>query len=168
MSFSWVDWSIIAIITISTLMSFQRGFFREGLSLLIWLFAIVLSLLLQPNMSVLLEHSIHSPSLRKIAALVILFVLCLLAGGVVSWLLGHLIKATGLSGTDKVLGLVFGALRGVLIVVVLLIIGDWVLPLHEEHWWRHSVLIPHFLRLESWTIHMANALRDFVLPLLKH
>jgi membrane protein required for colicin V production len=55
----------------------------------------------------------------------------------------------------------------VIVIVVLLIVGQNILPLHQEQWWHQSQLIPHFLMLESWTVSTALYLRDLIVPLFQ-
>lgn len=170
LSLNWLDWVLLAIVVISTLISLKRGFFREALSLVIWVLAVFISVVFADHLAVTIKPwlapHVESPSLLKVIAIVSMFVLCLLVGGLLSLLLSQLIRLTGLSGTDRLLGTVFGALRGALLVLVLLMVGQKLLPLSQEFWWQQSSLVPHFLRLESWTVSMAVQLRDWLLPLL--
>ncbi len=165
-AFQWVDWVITIIIVISTLISLKRGFFREALSLAIWVFAVIISVIFHEQLAVLLQAYIDSPSLRKVTAIISLFILCLIIGGLFSLIVKQLIKLTGLTGTDRLLGMIFGCLRGIVVVVVLVMIGKNLLPLQEELWWEQSVLLPHVVRLESWTVTMGVQIRDFLLPLI--
>ena len=170
LGFTWLDFVLLAIVIVSSLISLKRGFFREALSLAIWLFSVIAAMVFSEHLAAFLkpyvEGTITSPSLLKVIAIALMFVLCLLVGGLCSLLLSQLIKLTGLTGTDRLLGMVFGALRGVLVILILLIIGQKMLPLSEELWWQDSVLIPHFLRLETWTVSTAFQLRDWLLPLV--
>ncbi len=93
---------------------------------------------------------IETPSLRVIAACSILFVMTLLLGGLVNYLISQLVKATGLSGTDRFLGMVFGAARGALLVVVAVGLLS-LAPVEADAWWRESVVIPHFLLVADWS-----------------
>lgn len=165
-AFQWVDWVITVIVVISTLISLQRGFFREALSLVIWVFAVIVSVVFHEQLAILLQTTIESPSLRKATAIICLFVLCLIVGGLLSLVIKQLIKLTGLTGTDRLLGMIFGCLRGIVIVIILLMIGKNLLPIQDEIWWERSVLLPHVTRLESWTVSMGIHLRDILLPLL--
>ena len=72
---NWVDWLILAIITLSALISLKRGFVKEVLSLVIWLMAILLSIMFHQQLAVIFAPYIDSPSLRKLAALFCLFIL---------------------------------------------------------------------------------------------
>jgi|TARA_R110000751_G_scaffold71019_1_gene143679 membrane protein required for colicin V production len=156
-SFTWVDWAIIATIVISALISLTRGFVKEALSLVTWILAGLVAWLFGGALAELLAPYIDTPSLRVIAACSILFILTLLLGGLINYLIGQLVKATGLSGTDRFLGMVFGAARGGLLVVV--IVGLLSLaPVEADTWWRESVMIPHFLLVADWS-------KNFILQL---
>ena len=156
-SFTWVDWAIIAIIVVSALISLTRGFVKEALSLVTWVLAGLVAWLFGGALAELLAPYIDTPSLRVIAACSILFILTLLLGGLINYLIGQLVKATGLSGTDRFLGMVFGAARGGLLVVV--IVGLLSLaPVEADTWWRESVMIPHFLLVADWS-------KNFILQL---
>ncbi len=88
------------------------------------------------------------------AARVILVILILLLGAGIGALLGHFVRLSIFSGMDRFLGFVFGALRGILLLGVFVILGQ-LLRLDGERWWRHSLLIPYG---ES----IANGLRTLV------
>ena len=150
MSLTWVDWAIVAIIVVSALISLTRGFVKEALSLLTWVIAGLVAWLFGGALAELLAPYIETPSLRVIAACSILFVMTLLLGGLINYLIGQLVIATGLSGTDRFLGMVFGAARGALLVVVAVGLLS-LAPVEADSWWRESVVIPHFLLVADWS-----------------
>ena len=150
MSLTWVDWAIVAIIAVSALISLTGGFVKEALSLLTWVIAGLVAWLFGGALAELLVPYIETPSLRVIAACSILFVMTLLLGGLVNYLISQLVKATGLSGTDRFLGMVFGAARGALLVVVAVGLLS-LAPVEADAWWRESVVIPHFLLVADWS-----------------
>ena len=150
MSLTWVDWAIVAIIAVSALISLTRGFVKEALSLLTWVIAGLVAWLFGGALAELLVPYIETPSLRVIAACSILFVMTLLLGGLVNYLISQLVKATGLSGTDRFLGMVFGAARGALLVVVAVGLLS-LAPVEADAWWRESAVIPHFLLVADWS-----------------
>jgi len=149
-SFTWVDWSIIAVIAVSGLISLKRGFVKEALSLLIWIVAGVIAWMFGGALAEHLVDFIETPSARVIAACVILFVATLLVGALINFLVGELVRVTGLSGTDRLLGMVFGAARGGLLVVVLVGLLS-LAPVQQDAWWRESSLLPHFLMVADWS-----------------
>ena len=150
MTFTWVDWAIIAIVAISSLISLSRGFIKEALSLLTWIVAGVVAWLFGGALSQHLAGYIDTPSVRIIAACALLFVVTLMVGALINYLIGALVKATGLSGTDRLLGMVFGAARGGLLVVVLVGLVS-LAPVQDDSWWRESQLMPHFLLVADWS-----------------
>jgi len=163
---TWADWAIIAVLGLSALISVVRGFVKEVVSLLIWLAAAVIASIFHDQLASLMSDLIDTPSLRMLAAWIILFVAVLLVGSILNYLLGKLVKATGLSGTDRLLGLVFGAIRGLIIVMVILIILPKILPVMEDQWWLESTIIPYFMQYEDWARETGTAVLDFLKNLL--
>ncbi|MCQ4346712.1 CvpA family protein [Pseudomonas stutzeri] len=150
MSFNWVDWSIIALIAVSGLLSLTRGFVREALSLLVWVAASGVAWLYGGALAGHLAPYIELPSVRVIAACAILFVVTLMVGALITHLLGALVQVTGLTGTDRLLGMVFGLARGALLVVI--VVGLLSLaPVQQDPWWRQSALLPEFLMIADWS-----------------
>lgn len=139
----WVDYAILAIIGISALISIIRGFVREALSLLGWIIAFWVSLTFTEEVAVLIGDKISVSSVRTAAAFLVLFFLCLLIAGITNFLVGKLVEKTGLSGTDRMLGVVFGTVRGAIIVGVLALLAGFT-KVPQDPWWRESIFIKHF------------------------
>lgn len=137
-----VDWVIIGILGISTLMSIRRGFVKEALSLLTWIAAVIVARLFAGHFSVLLTEQIETASLRLGASYLILFIGTLMVGGMVNFVMGEFVKITGLTGTDRFLGMFFGLARGGLIVLVIVAGLHYVAPVKEDVWYQESKLIP--------------------------
>lgn len=147
---NWADWSLIVIITLSSLMSLKRGFVKEALSLATWVVAFIVARSFNANMQTLLIDSIEEPVLRMLAAFVILFVGTLLLGAAINFFVGALIKLTGLSPIDRLLGVVFGLARGLVLAVVLVAILR-LTPFEQAQWWQNSVMIENLSILEQWS-----------------
>jgi len=150
MILTWVDWLIFGIIVVSSLLSLMRGFIKEALSLVMWLVALLVAWMFGGSFAQYFTSFIEVPSLRLILACVILFVFTLLAGSLLTKLLDRLLNANGPDSIGRMLGMVFGAVRGALFVV--LIIGLLsLLPVQQDDWWKNSLLVPHFLLLADWS-----------------
>lgn len=140
---NWVDWAILGIIGLSAAISTLRGFFREALSLLGWVLAFWVALTYTQPLALHLSGLIAIHSLRLGVAFFALFLATLLVVTLVNFLIWQLIDKTGITGTDRMLGVVFGIARGVIIVAVLILLAG-LTPLPQDSWWQQSVLIDHF------------------------
>lgn len=160
---NWADWAIIAIFSLSCLIGIVRGFVREALSLIIWIAAVLVARLFGGQLEFLLIDHIETSSVRLMTAYAILFVATLLLGSIVSYLIGALVRATGLSGTDRLLGMMFGAARAFVVVMAVLILLPAFLPVKEDQWWHEASLIPHFLACEEWATSVYDQIRQWFL-----
>ena len=142
-SLIWIDYVVLVIIGISALISLFRGFVREALSLFGWILAIWASLSFCKALSVFLEGIISVPSVRIAAAFLIVFFGCLICIGIINYFAGKLITGTGLSGTDRMIGVVFGAVRGVMVVGLLVLLAGFT-AVPQDAWWEQSMLLKHF------------------------
>lgn len=156
------DTGIVAIVAISGLISLIRGFVKEAMSLVIWVAAFVIAMTFSEAASVLLVNFIELASLRQLAAWGGLFVGTLLVGAVVNFLLGKLVTSTGLGGTDRTLGLVFGVFRGLLVVLAVVIALPKAIPVEQDPWWQESTLIPIFQSFEGWGREAATDIKNLL------
>lgn len=147
----WVDYVIIGIIGVSALISLVRGFVRETVSLIVWVLAFGLAWAYFRDLAPHLAPWVDTPSLRLGLAFLILFLVVLLLGGIVGFLIGQLVDKTGLSGTDRLLGMLFGAARGAVLVAILVLLAG-LTPFPQDSWWRESGLIVYFQDLAVWLL----------------
>jgi membrane protein required for colicin V production len=146
---NWADWTILIILGLSCLIGLVRGLIKESLSLAVWLAALFIANHFKTPAAQLLAQHIQTPSLREMAAFGGLFVLTLLVGSLINFVIGQIVKMTGLTGTDRMLGMVFGAARGFLIVMAIIIFLPPVIPIDKDSWWHQSVFIPEFIAFED-------------------
>ena len=102
----WVDYAILAIIGLSTVISLIRGFVKEAISLIVWIAAFFVASHYYPYLAPFFSN-IENLLIRNAVAIGALFICCLLLGGLLNYLVGKLVQSTGLSGTDRLLGLLF-------------------------------------------------------------
>lgn len=145
----WADITILALLGISMLISLWRGFMREALSLLAWVAAFWVGFTFAGDIAVLFVSYLSVPSARLVVAFLLLFLATLLVGGVINFLVGKLVDKTGLTGTDRMIGLLFGLARGIVLVAVLVLLAG-LTPLPGDPWWRESIFIEHFQTLAVW------------------
>jgi len=138
-----VDIIIIFVIVLSALFSLMRGFVKEAVSLATWVIAIWVAATFAPKLSVMLSGSIESEAVRQAVGFGVLFIATLIIGGLVNFLISQVVKKTGLSGADRIFGVVFGVIRGGLIIVVFVVIGG-LTTLPSTQWWKSSALLPWF------------------------
>jgi membrane protein required for colicin V production len=147
---NWVDWAVIAVLTVSTLISLWRGFAREALSLLGWVAAFVLANLFADRLSDLMIQFIDNEPARYMAAFAVLFVGVLLLFNLLGVLVRQLIRLTGLSVLDRLLGTVFGFARGLIILLVVSFILRQLMPASNQQAFNLSLLMPHLDLLMQW------------------
>jgi membrane protein required for colicin V production len=162
MDIAVADTGIVVIVAISGLISLVRGFVKEAMSLVIWVAAFVVAMTFSDAVSELLINFIELASLRQLAAWGGLFVGTLLVGAMVNFLLGKLVTSTGLGGTDRTLGLVFGVFRGLLVVLALVIAMPKAIPVEQDPWWQESRLIPVFQNFEGWGREAATDIKNLL------
>ena len=139
------DLVLLAVIGLSMLFGLMRGFVGVVVSLVAWVLAAWASFHFGARIALVLAGGHGTPSTGQLFAGYGLSFLCvLLVVGVVGWLVRKLVKAVGLSGMDRVLGLALGALRGGFVACLLvLLMGFTAMP--RESGWRDSQVVPVLL-----------------------
>lgn len=145
---TWADYLIVVIIGASAFLSILRGFVREAFALGGWISGGWLALTFGPGAAGLLEGHVAIPSFRFAIAGLVLFFSALLVAALIAHFFAAVVEKSGLSGTDRALGMVFGIARGGVIVTVLVLLAR-LTPLPEDPWWDESVFIAPFERAAS-------------------
>jgi membrane protein required for colicin V production len=143
------DLVLLAIVGLSTLVGLWRGFVVEVMSLAVWVAAFWLAFAYGDEAAQLFSGTVQAAGARLFLGYAALFIAALLVGGLATWLMGKLVKSTGLSGTDRILGMGFGLLRGAALACVLVLLLGFT-PLPQDAWWRESRLLPSFQRGAEW------------------
>jgi membrane protein required for colicin V production len=155
----YADYVILGIVAISILVGVIRGFIKEAFSLAVWAAAFLIAFQYSGVLALELESHIELPSARTALAFTGIFLLVLLVGGLTTFLIGKLVEKTGLSGTDRLLGGVFGSIRGLFLVIALMLVSG-LTPVPQDPWWQNSRSIQSLLPLAEWS---AQFLPDYIL-----
>jgi membrane protein required for colicin V production len=150
-----VDYLLIAIVGISLLFGVIRGFLRESVALLGWLVGLWLAWHYAGKVQPYLGGALAGTELQVWVARLILLLASILVAWLVGSLLGYLVQRSGLTlGLDRILGGVFGLVRGAVIVGFAVILAD-AARMQDESWWKQSRLMPV-------AVEMAAVLRGYV------
>jgi len=153
-----IDYAILGVLLISSFISLIRGFVKEALSLAGWGVSFWVSLTFAGGLSEMLTSSIENASFRLIVAFVALFVMSLIVSTVINFFAVRLVQRTGLTGTDRFLGVIFGFMRGVLLVSILVLLSG-LTTLPKEPMWQDSALL---FRFQAIAVLMQDFLPDSV------
>ncbi len=132
-----LDWILLAILTASMLLGVWRGLVREVLSLAGWIAGFLLAQMLAPEVGQRLPMEGASEGLRYLVGFVVVFIAVLVLTAVSGWVLQKLVAAVGLGILDRLLGAVFGSLRGVIFLLVITVIAGMT-PVQDTATWRQS------------------------------
>ncbi len=145
----WVDYILLLIVAVSALLSLWRGFMKEAISLVSWIAALWVGMLFFDDLARVMRDWIDTPTIRNVVAFGLLFIATLLVGGLVNYLAGQLVRRTGLTSTDRILGMIFGIARGVVIVAVLVMLAG-LTTVPQDPWWQESALLGYFQDMALW------------------
>ncbi|MDX1569264.1 MAG: CvpA family protein [Xanthomonadales bacterium] len=145
----WVDYIIVAVIIVSVVISLFRGLIREVTALAIWLAAFWVAFQFADDGARMLGDGFGVPSARLAIAFAVLFLVTLLLGAIAGLAVDKLVETTGLTGTDRFLGMFFGMLRALVMVTAIVMVAG-LTPFPRDPWWQESVLIPRFQILAEW------------------
>jgi len=136
-----LDYAVLAIIFFSVLLGVIRGLVREVLALAAWAVAFGIAWLFGGELAAVMPEEIPSEELRQIAGFAVVFFVVLLTMSLVAMAVSQLVKSAGLSVEDRLLGAVFGLVRGVAVVMILVLLaGATALP--SQPFWREAALRP--------------------------
>ena len=159
----YADYAILGFICISILVGTLRGFVKEVFSLAVWTAAFLVAFQYSGDLAMQLDDHIDLPSGRAFLAFSGLFIAVLILGGLLTFLIGKLVENTGLNGTDRLLGGVFGGLRGVVLILALMLVAG-LTPIPKDQWWKQSRSVQALMPLAEWS---AQFLPYFILEYLE-
>ncbi|MDG2048044.1 MAG: CvpA family protein [Halioglobus sp.] len=149
-NFTAVDWTIIVVLGLSILLSLWRGFVREAVSLAGWIAAFVVANMFVGEVALFLQQWIANGTGRYVAAYALLFAGMLMLAGLAGKLSAQVVRVTGLTLLDRLLGTAFGFFRGIIIVLVAVYVIRQLAPPQNVLWLDGSQLMPHIDMLGQW------------------
>ncbi|CAK0758300.1 membrane protein required for colicin V production [Gammaproteobacteria bacterium] len=145
-----LDYAIFGFIVFSTLIGLYRGLVREILSIVALGASFWVAFVFNDDVAAMLQNYITLPSMRQVAAFAVLFFVMLLAMALLNYILVTVISLTDMSGTDRLLGMLFGVARGVVMIVVLVFLVGFT-PFPKDPWWKDSQAIIQFQDMAHWS-----------------
>ncbi|MBI3560744.1 MAG: CvpA family protein [Gammaproteobacteria bacterium] len=146
---TWVDFLIIGVVLVSAVIGLVRGFVKEALSIVGWIASLLIAWQFTDGLANLLSNWIKTPNLQFLVGFVTLFLLSMLIFALIIFFATKLIQRTGLTAADRTIGIVFGVLRGVFVVLLLVgVAGLTTLP--QSDGWRGSLTVNRFQTLTVW------------------
>ncbi len=158
-----IDIVIIVAVTISVIIGIVRGFVKEAISIAALLVAIWAALYFGPSVGQVSESWIASQELQVWFGRILVFAVILSIGGLLGWGISKLVRLSILSGMDRLAGAVFGAGRGVLLVALLVLAGEFA-GFSNDEWWQRSLLIPYLEQVAEWIEVMAPQGYEILVP----
>ena len=119
---NFADWFILVVLVASGLISFSRGFTKEFLSLFLWVAAFIAAISLEYLATPKIDEYIGKPEISKILSYVVVFIVFIFVGGILIKFISKIIKWSGASGFDRFLGVLFGLIRGLIVLFVIFLL----------------------------------------------
>ncbi len=132
-----LDWIFLGVLLFSLLLGAWRGLVYEVLSVLGWIAAFVLAQWFAPAVAQWLPMAGATEGIRYAAGFVLVFIATVFGSSLLAFLVKKLLATVGLAPADRLLGAVFGLLRGVVILLALTVVVGMT-PLHTAQWWKEA------------------------------
>ena len=158
-----IDILIAVALIISIIVGIVRGFVKEAVSIAALLVAIWAALSFGPGIGEISDSWISSEEMQTWFGRILVFAVILSLGGLIGWGISKLVRLSVLSGVDRMVGAVFGVGRGILIVA-LFILGGQFAGFDNDRWWLESRAIPHLEVVAEWIKVMAPQGYEMLVP----
>ena len=158
-----IDIIIAVALTISIIIGFVRGFVKESISIATLVIAIWAALYFGPSVGNVSDSWLRAEELQMWFGRMLVFGVVLAIGGLLGWGVSKLVRLSVLSGLDRMLGSLFGVVRGILLTAVFVIGGQFA-GFDNDEWWLKSRLLPHFEVVADWIKVMAPKGYELIVP----
>lgn len=147
----WIDYALIAVVALSALISLFRGFVKEALSLAAWVLSFLVATQFTEPVAAFLGAQINNDEIRYALAFATVFLATLIICAIITRLIVKLIRLSPLSGVDRVVGIFFGLMRGVVLVTVVVLLGSMT-SLAASPAWADSIVIVGLQQFTDWIV----------------
>lgn len=158
-----IDIIIAVALTISIIVGFMRGFVKEFISIATLVVAIWAALYFGPVVGNVSDSWLSSEELQMWFGRMLVFGVVLAVGGLLGWGISKLVRLSVLSGLDRMMGSLFGIVRGILLTA-LFVIGGQFAGFDNDDWWLQSRLLEHFVVVADWIKEMAPKGYELIVP----
>jgi len=134
---TWVDGAVAAVVLVSAAIAFFRGLVREVLSLGAWVGGAAAAFFARPFLLPYTEGLIDTPWAADAAGAGVVFLVALVVLKLIANVIADRVQYSALGGIDRVLGLLFGAARGAVLLVAAYILAGMFAP--ETAAWPDAV-----------------------------
>lgn len=141
-----LDLGVIAIIVLSAIFAFARGFVREALSIIAWVGAAVITIYGFSPVLIAVSPLVNNVLLAQLIAGFGLFIISLIILTVITGLVARTVRSSALSPIDRTLGFIFGIARGAFVVCLAYLLLDFVQPNDRPGWIREAKSAPFLQR----------------------
>jgi membrane protein required for colicin V production len=137
------DYAVIAVIVLSALRGLWRGLLSEVFGLVGWVVAFLLAIHFVAQLAPMIPATWPGGTVTQwLVAFLAIVVGVMIVAGVANALLSRLVSISGLGGIDRSLGLLFGLIRGVVLVLLLVALAG-LTELPQQGFWRNAMLRPY-------------------------
>jgi membrane protein required for colicin V production len=143
------DVLIVLVVVASTIVGLARGFIREAVALAFWIVGLWMAWTFGHLVEPYLGGYLAEPAVRPWVGRLAVLVAVLVVGHVVGLVMRYFTHGVGLGAIDRVIGMLFGVLRGLVLVGVIVICGE-LLHMNHEPWWNRAKLMPYGETLGDW------------------
>lgn len=147
--FNWFDYVLAAIVFLSFIIGIKRGFLREVVSIVTWLAAFFVSILFTNQLAAYFITFVKSEFLANIISFFTLFIVVLIVGGLISAIITKLVQRSGLTVGDRFFGAIFGCIRGVLVILLIVFVIS-VTNFQNDNWYQRSQLTNWLQGVSTW------------------
>lgn len=154
---NFIDYVILVILVVSFLLGYARGFLTEAIGLISWLAGLWLAWHFAPAVEPYLGGLVRDPPLSTWTARIVILFAVLVTGWLIASICSYFIQQSGISlMLDRILGVLFGVIRGIVLVSVLAMFGMQ-LQLNRTDWWEDSRFMPYAAEVATWLKGFATA-----------